>query len=655
MSVDHLAPRRSRSPRAAIGILLPLAFAAGGAALSVQAFVQAARRAESRLQGDFRFDAYQRSELVRRVLGESLREFESLGNFYAGSEEATPEELGTFARRPLESGTFVGFAWLGPSAAGEFREGAAPLARGGGYSLPAAALGELGGAAAAAAREAIGLADAAGIGRAVAVPYLRLDGSCSVALASSLPAPAGPGPALGRGGVLLGLVSLEGLIERAIGSSPPVGLPTSIYELAGESERRLLMFHEPRLDALLGRPIHAPDPRARQAYTQEIGYLGRRWAIRVEASPAYLERRREGSPLALLVLGLAASAAGSLYVRSLFVGRGAARTEAALRSAELERYFALGRDLFCIADARGRIRRANEEWLRCLGYRPEALLGRPLLSLVRGEDRAATKEAMRRLARGGSIDGFLHRLDTAEGGFRWLEWRAASDRATGLAYAAARDVSERVRTEALLTASVREKEALLREIHHRVKNNMQIVSSLVSLEARMAGCGGAMGGAGSDRRILGLVRAMSLVHEALYASPELDSVRMAPYLRDLVLSEASASPARGLAIDVRVGELRLDLERATLVGLVADELAAGLIRRYAEIGPELAQGHELRVGGGESPGGGCWFEVRDEGFDAAEPDLADGSLAQALLDAIVAQMGGELQVTGSGARISLPA
>jgi len=47
--------------------------------------------------------------------------------------------------------------------------------------------------------------------------------------------------------------------------------------------------------------------------------------------------------------------------------------------------------------------------------------------------------------------------------------------------------------------------------------------------------------------------------------------------------------------------------------------------------------------------------VRDEGFDAAEPDLADGSLAQALLDAIVAQMGGELQVTGSGARISLPA
>ncbi len=630
--------------RPALGLILAAAIAAIGLFLAFAEYAQSRAEVQARLEEDFRFDAFQRIELVKWVLEGCRDAFDSVARFVAASGVAGAEELESFVRPWIESGHFEGFAWLGRDATARFAESgileegpsvlAVPARFGAGLLASAEARS--------AARRAVALAGRAGPAAAqeegFAVPVSRPWDESGVAIAAPLPG----------GGCLLAFSSSMSAIERAIDDSPPAGLPTGLYEVAPGSPPRLLAFHSPRLDALLGEPVLAPDPEARLSSEERFGFFGLALIARVEASPAYLARRRSSLPVLLLALGSCLTLAMAHFARRLVSRSARAEAVADANARELARYFALGRDLYCIADEKGRLRRVNAEWARALGFAPASLIGRPFLSLVAPEDRAATKEAMRRLVRGADVDGFAHRVRTAGGGLRWLEWRAAADPRSRLAYAAARDVTEHVESEAALKASIREKEALIREIHHRVKNNMQVISSLVSIESRAAGSSGAEE---SRRRILGLVRAMSMVHEAVYCSTGIESVSMKPYIRDLVSAEASIAPAPGVRIEFRLGDAALDLERATLCGLAADELVAGSLRRAAGAARDAGEGPELLVEGGERPGGGFWLAVRDNG---AEPPGPGDGVGLHLVEALVAQMDGELLVAGSRAEIRLP-
>ena len=94
-----------------------------------------------------------------------------------------------------------------------------------------------------------------------------------------------------------------------------------------------------------------------------------------------------------------------------------------------------------------------------------------------------------------------------------------------------RDVTERKRAEEKIRASLREKEVLLKEIHHRVKNNLQIISSLLYLQSTRTEHAGAVSALRESRA---RIKSMALIHERLYASPDLASVDMGKYTRSLV-------------------------------------------------------------------------------------------------------------------------
>src|SRR6202040_780627 len=137
--------------------------------------------------------------------------------------------------------------------------------------------------------------------------------------------------------------------------------------------------------------------------------------------------------------------------------------------------------------------------------------------------------------------------------------------------------SERKRAEEQLQASLEEKESLLKEVHHRVKNNLQLISSLLSLQAaRIAEPAVAELFAESRNR----VRSMALVHENLYRAGNFARISMATHIQNLCahLTRAYGMNRRRVELAIRIGDVQLDLDRAVPCGLIVNELVSNALK-----------------------------------------------------------------------------
>ncbi|MGB9869108.1 sensor histidine kinase [Methanothermobacter sp.] len=138
------------------------------------------------------------------------------------------------------------------------------------------------------------------------------------------------------------------------------------------------------------------------------------------------------------------------------------------------------------------------------------------------------------------------------------------------------DISDLKRAQRVLEKSLEEKELLLKEIHHRVKNNLMIISSLLSLQSRKA----------KDEETLDLfresenrTRSMALIHERLYRSGDLKNIDMGEYIGTLA-SEVfrSYSADSRIRLNIDVDELKVDVETAIPVGLIVNELLTNAVK-----------------------------------------------------------------------------
>ena len=155
------------------------------------------------------------------------------------------------------------------------------------------------------------------------------------------------------------------------------------------------------------------------------------------------------------------------------------------------------------------------------------------------------------------------------------------------------DVTAQQRAEAGIRASLLEKEVLLREIHHRVKNNLQIVASLLNLQF------GTLEGPGirtlledSQRRI----GAMALVHEQLCQSPDLTSIDLGAYVTRVTDQLVRASGRRGLVgTHLQADDIRLSPDVAIPCGLILTELLSNALKHGFPGGQPGAVYIELRA------------------------------------------------------------
>ena len=206
------------------------------------------------------------------------------------------------------------------------------------------------------------------------------------------------------------------------------------------------------------------------------------------------------------------------------------------------------------------------------------------------------------------------------------------------------EIERRVEAEKKITASLREKEVLLKEIHHRVKNNLQIISSLLSLQAGQIEDGQVheMFDVSQSR-----VRTMALLHEKLYQSGDLARVDFAEYIKSLVgfLFRSYGSQARGVTPQLDIADLHLGLDTAIPCGLVINELVSNALKHAFTD----RSGGEIRVALHTDEERLILLEISDNGGGFPEDvDFRNTeSLGLQLVVTLADQLGGEIDLDRS--------
>jgi PAS domain S-box-containing protein len=219
----------------------------------------------------------------------------------------------------------------------------------------------------------------------------------------------------------------------------------------------------------------------------------------------------------------------------------------------------------------------SPRWLAMLGYQPGELPYRrsTVLDMIHPDDKARVDAAVEAQLRHGRLYDLEMRLRCKSGDYLWVQTRAEAERdAQGQAVrmsGSITDIGQRKQAEEQIRAALRDKELLLKEIYHRVKNNLQVIASLLNLQGRNDHDG-------NTRALLedsaNRVKSMALVHEQLYQGGDLSSIDFAAYLGQLVRHLADAHGAAGQRVPIRldVAPVQLGIETAVPLGLIINEL-----------------------------------------------------------------------------------
>ncbi len=308
-------------------------------------------------------------------------------------------------------------------------------------------------------------------------------------------------------------------------------------------------------------------------------------------------------------------------------------------------------------DVEGRITYLNENVDRSLGYSMRSFLGTaPPIDSTRPEQ-VATITTLRRVIETGRSSDVEVEVPNVQGEQRihhvvYVPEFGHDGTLTGV-LAFGRDITERKRDEAALKRSLSEKEVLLKEIHHRVKNNLQIITSLLNLQARDLGPGPARAALQESQA---RVRSMALVHETFYRASDFAHVDLHVYSETLTARIAHASIRPGITVNATGAGVLVGIDTAVPVGLILNELVTNALKH----GFEGREHGCVTVDVHRRDPGTVALTVADDGvgLPASMDVRAISSMGMTLVTGLVEQLNGTMAIdrsSGTTFTITFPA
>jgi len=207
-----------------------------------------------------------------------------------------------------------------------------------------------------------------------------------------------------------------------------------------------------------------------------------------------------------------------------------------------------------------------------------------------------------------------------------------------------KDITERKRFIKQITDSLKEKEVLLKEVHHRVKNNFQVIISLLSLQSELI----------NDPKILpyfieskNRIKSMSLIHELLYRQTNFDYIDVRHYIDNLVdyLKRSYAESNLNIIFLSDVDEINIDIDTIIPCGLIINELISNSIKHAF---PDSKQG-EIHISFKRKPDNFFYLTVKDNGVGISKEINIENlkSLGMMLVNTLTRQLAGNLNIKSS--------
>lgn len=349
---------------------------------------------------------------------------------------------------------------------------------------------------------------------------------------------------------------------------------------------------------------------------------------------------------------------GLMYATARDITEDLRKAEALRESEERWRILIEGARDYAIfmLDARGHVSSWNAGAERIMGFRAAEIVGRHIAAFLTSDDPARShpeRELTKALEHGRcEEEGWRVRKDGSRFWANVVLAPLRDDQGQLRGYVKVmRDFTERQKAraqlearEASLEASLKDRELLLQEVHHRVKNNLQIIASLVSMQIRVVSDGPSRIALEECKT---RVQAIALIHEQLYQSRDFASIPFSTYVRSLaanVFHAMGVSPA-SIRLELQIDPVSLTVDKAIPCGLILNELITNALKHAF---PNERRG-SLRValrGGAEAVS----LSVSDDGVGIAEDfDLERSkSLGMQLVATLVDQLDGRLSIARAG-------